>query len=152
MHVSIVIIIAIVSALLIFGVYLLVRGIKERELLFAIVGGILILGTLIPTGYIVYDNNQKSECTKDIAYISTKVRSKEHTPFYMENMMVGKSIVIIDHPEQYIIKLQYKGVTNTFINEQLYNKLGVNDITKAYLITYKYKNGNIYKQNISLTK
>lgn len=139
-------------AILILGIYLMVLGIRERELPFILFGIFLILMVVLPFSYYTYDTEQKTECTQKIEEVSATVSDKQHKSSYVQIIPTGKTTTIITHPEEWDIMITYQDLTQKIDNKNIYDALNVKDKVIVNKITWIKKNGTIYKVELQIKK
>jgi len=145
-----IIVIILVLGMLLLGICTTIEGIKEKELFIAGIGIFVILLVIAPTTYAIYDSYQKNHSVVETKLINATVAEKTYQAAYTTMILSGKVLVPVYHAEQWNIQLKYNDVINVIDNKALYEAVKDGEKIEAQLVTYKLRNGSIYKREINI--
>ncbi|MDU3410157.1 hypothetical protein [Clostridium sp.] len=133
-------------AILGFGLFFTIEGIKENMWFTTFFGIIFMLVVLVPFTLSIYDGYQKGNATLTTEEVILTVSNKKHSSAWTQVISTGKTINTVHHPESWDISfIDDENNSKTIDNESLFESLNQGDKIEGYRDTYTKKNGEIYK-------
>lgn len=129
-----------------FGIMLIRWAIDDKSILLGICGVAMLLVIVIPTTIFAYDYYQTSNCTLIETDVTAEVINKEYKKAWTQIISTGKVTSVVVHPEQYNLEIKNDNISSVIDNKQFYEALKIGDKIIVVRSTWKYKNGEIYKE------
>lgn len=133
-------------AVLGFGVFFTIEGIRENMWFISVFGVILMLLIIVPFTLSIYDNYQKENSVLTTEDVILVVADKKHSSAWTQVISSGKTVSTIHHPESWDISfVDDKENSKTIDKASLFEALNQGDKIEGYRDTYTKKNGEVYK-------